>query len=78
METTFPVLCAWCKSNGVLRVVGRSTVEDSDGMCLEHKRSLTMSVLRKEISVVDREALLEGAGQACTTATLESAESDKD
>jgi len=32
-KTYYPMYCKWCKDKGILRLVGYSEIEHSDGMC---------------------------------------------
>ena len=45
---SFPVLCAWCEAEGKRKVVGRSTVEGSHGVCVEHLDGLVDGLSEKK------------------------------
>ena len=56
---SFPVLCAWCLAEGKHKVVGRSTVEGSHGVCVEHLDELVGGLSeekRQEFRRKEREA----------------------
>ena len=38
--TYYPMMCAWCRADGVETRVGWTTVEHSDGICRRHKEEM--------------------------------------